>query len=182
MRKLQPELERIKKQTKGNKQLEGAQMMELYKKHGVNPFRSIGILLIQLPIFIALYHVIQVLTLYRHEVSKYAYDFLEQIPAVAQLIAHPENFNQSCLVFSTCRSMQSDSMASISSWFCSRSSRRLRSSLCLNRQCRTRAAKKSLREILADASSGKRGCQSEINNAIMGKMIYVLPFFMLLVC
>ena len=57
MRKLQPELVRIKKRTKGNKQLESMQMMELYKKHGINPFRSIGILLIQLPIFIALFQV-----------------------------------------------------------------------------------------------------------------------------
>jgi YidC/Oxa1 family membrane protein insertase len=43
MRKLQPELARIKKQTKGNKQAESVAMMELYKKHGVSPFRSIGI-------------------------------------------------------------------------------------------------------------------------------------------
>ena len=45
MRKLQPELVKIKKQAKGNRQLEGAQMMELYKKHNVKPFRSIGILI-----------------------------------------------------------------------------------------------------------------------------------------
>ena len=58
MRKLQPQLAIIKKNAKGNKQLESMQMMDLYKKNGVNPFRSIGILLIQLPIFIALYQVI----------------------------------------------------------------------------------------------------------------------------
>jgi YidC/Oxa1 family membrane protein insertase len=52
MRKLQPELEEIKRRTKGNKQLQGVQMMELYKKHGVSPFRSIGIVLVQLPVFI----------------------------------------------------------------------------------------------------------------------------------
>jgi YidC/Oxa1 family membrane protein insertase len=65
MKKLQPELAKIKKAAKGNKQVEGVQMLELYKKHGVSPFRSIGILLIQLPIFIALYHVIQIFTLHR---------------------------------------------------------------------------------------------------------------------
>lgn len=57
MRKLQPELARIKKAAKGNRQLEGMQMLELYKKHEVKPFRSILILLIQLPIFIALFQV-----------------------------------------------------------------------------------------------------------------------------
>jgi YidC/Oxa1 family membrane protein insertase len=48
MRKLQPELVKIKKETKGDKRLESMRMMELYKKHDVSPFRSIGILLIQL--------------------------------------------------------------------------------------------------------------------------------------
>jgi membrane protein insertase Oxa1/YidC/SpoIIIJ len=34
---------------------------------------------------------------------------------------------------------------------------------------------------LSDASAGKDADQSEINNIVMGKMIYVLPFFMLIV-
>src|SRR6478672_12898291 len=75
MRKLQPELAKIKKQTKGNRQAESLAMMELYKKHGVSPFRSIGILLIQLPIFIALYQVIQIFTQRRDEIAKFTYDF-----------------------------------------------------------------------------------------------------------
>ena len=82
MRRLQPELEKIKKLTKGDKKREGVLMMELYKKHGVNPFRSIGILIIQLPIFIALYSVIQILTLKRDEVGRFTYDFLEGVPAI----------------------------------------------------------------------------------------------------
>ena len=63
MRKLQPELKKIKKNAKGNKQLEAMQMMDLYKRHGVSPFRSIGILLLQLPIFIGLYYAVQILAL-----------------------------------------------------------------------------------------------------------------------
>ena len=44
MRKLQPQLAAIRKRAKGNRQQETLEMMELYKKHGVKPFRSIGIL------------------------------------------------------------------------------------------------------------------------------------------
>src|SRR5476651_1890238 len=55
MRKLQPELKRIKAQTKGDKQKESTMVMELYKEKGINPFSSIGIVLLQLPIFIGLY-------------------------------------------------------------------------------------------------------------------------------
>lgn len=89
MRKMQPELEEIKRQTKGNKQLQGIQMMELYKKHGVSPFRSIGILLIQLPIFLSLYIVIQVFTLHANELSKWTYDFLQNIGPIKTIIENP---------------------------------------------------------------------------------------------
>src|ERR1700757_2750564 len=48
MRKLQPELRRIKKETKGDKQKESQLMMELYKEQGVNPLAAFPILIIQL--------------------------------------------------------------------------------------------------------------------------------------
>lgn len=99
MKKLQPELARIKKASKGNKQAESMQMLELYKKHGVNPFRSIGILLIQLPIFIALYHVIQIFTMHRDQIAKYTYDFMENIGPIKHLIEHPDQFNEKLLGF-----------------------------------------------------------------------------------
>lgn len=55
MRELQPELKRIKKETKGDRQQESILIMELYKQRGVNPFGSIGLLILQLPILIGLY-------------------------------------------------------------------------------------------------------------------------------
>src|SRR4051812_49303057 len=85
MKKLQPQLAKIKAKTKGNKQQESMQMLELYKKNGVSPFRSIGILLIQLPIFIALYRVIQIFTMHRDEIGKFTYDFLENVTPIKHL-------------------------------------------------------------------------------------------------
>ena len=60
MRKLQPELTQIKKNCKGNKQLESLQTMDLYKRYNVKPFASIVLLIIQLPIFIAIFSAIRV--------------------------------------------------------------------------------------------------------------------------
>lgn len=60
MRKIQPELAEIKKNCKGNRQLESIQMMDLYKKNNIKPFRSILSLFIQFPIFIALFTAINV--------------------------------------------------------------------------------------------------------------------------
>src|SRR5579883_2421219 len=55
IRKLQPELKRIKRESKGDKQKESTMVMALYKEYGVNPFGAIGIVILQLPILIALY-------------------------------------------------------------------------------------------------------------------------------
>ena len=61
MRKLQPELTKIKKNCAGNKQMESLQTMDLYKRYNVKPFASILTLIIQLPIFIAIFSAIRVI-------------------------------------------------------------------------------------------------------------------------
>ncbi len=63
MRKIQPELAEIKKNCNGNRQLESLQMMDLYKRNNIKPFRSIITLLIQLPILIALYTAVRVMVM-----------------------------------------------------------------------------------------------------------------------
>ncbi len=60
MKKIQPELAEIKKHCNGNRQLESIQMMDLYKRNNIKPFRSIVTVFIQLPIFIALFTAINV--------------------------------------------------------------------------------------------------------------------------
>lgn len=60
MRKIQPELAEIKKNCKGNRQMESLQMMDLYKKNNIKPMRSMLSILIQFPIFIALFTAINV--------------------------------------------------------------------------------------------------------------------------
>ena len=55
MRKIQPELAEIKKNCKGNRQMESIQMMDLYKRYNIKPLHSTLTLFIQLPIFIALF-------------------------------------------------------------------------------------------------------------------------------
>ena len=57
MTEIQPKLEALKKQHKGNQQLLAQETMRLYKENKVNPLGSCLPILIQLPIFIAIYWV-----------------------------------------------------------------------------------------------------------------------------
>lgn len=178
MRKLQPELQAIRKRTKGNRQLQGLQMMELYKKHGVSPMRSIGLLLIQLPIFIALYIVIQVFTLHRDELAKWTYDILEKIGPIKDIVDRPDQFNEKLfgIVDLTQHAFANGSINLVLVG--------LALAAAIGQFYQTRQTmphdgnQRRLRDILNDASNGKEADQMEINNAIMGKMMFVLPFFM----
>lgn len=57
MRELQPQIEALREKHKENPQVAALETFALYKKHGVKPFASFGMILIQLPIFIGLYSV-----------------------------------------------------------------------------------------------------------------------------
>jgi YidC/Oxa1 family membrane protein insertase len=178
MKKLQPELARIKRQAKGNRQLEGMQMMELYKKHGVNPFRSIGILLIQLPIFIALYHVIQIFTQHREQIAKFTYSFMENIAPIKQLIEQPDQFNEMLLgvVDLTKAAITTNGIdwILIGLAIVAAATQYVMSKQTMPHSEPT----KGLRQVMAEAAEGKQADQAEMNAIVMTKMMKVLPFMM----
>ena len=55
MREIEPEIKKIREQFKNDKQEQAKRTMELYQSHGISPFSGFLMLLIQLPVFIALY-------------------------------------------------------------------------------------------------------------------------------
>ena len=57
MKELEPELKQIKEKYKNDKQEYARRTMEIYRANKVNPFSSILLILIQLPIIIVLYQV-----------------------------------------------------------------------------------------------------------------------------
>ena len=58
MQKIQPKIKEIQEKYKGNNQMLWVELMKLYKDEKVNPMGSCGLLLIQMPILLVIYHVI----------------------------------------------------------------------------------------------------------------------------
>lgn len=177
MRKLQPELARIKKASKGNKQLEGMQMLELYKKYEIKPFQSILVLLIQLPIFIALFRVIQVFTTHRGEIAHFTYPFMQNFETVKHLINNPDSFNKLFLGFMDITQPAFSSngvdvvlivLAGVAAY----------TQYIISKQTAPQTSTKRLRDVLAEAGDGKEPDQSELNAVMMSKMTKLLPFMM----
>lgn len=59
MQELQPKLEQVKKKYAGNQERIAAETMQLWKEHKVNPLGSCLPILVQFPVLIALFYVIQ---------------------------------------------------------------------------------------------------------------------------
>ncbi len=57
MQRIQPLILAIQKEHKNNKEKQAEALMELYKKHKINPFSSMFLLLLQLPIFWGLFNI-----------------------------------------------------------------------------------------------------------------------------
>ncbi|MCX6716352.1 MAG: YidC/Oxa1 family membrane protein insertase [Candidatus Taylorbacteria bacterium] len=57
MKKVDPEVRKIKAKYPNDNQKQYPETMALYKKHGINPLSSIFLLLVQLPILLALYSI-----------------------------------------------------------------------------------------------------------------------------
>ena len=60
MQRLQPQLDEMKKKFAGDQQRQNLEQMKLFKEHGVNPMGSCLPMVIQMPVWIALYTTLQV--------------------------------------------------------------------------------------------------------------------------
>ena len=175
MRKMQPELKKIQAKYKNDKQAQGLAMMELYKKHNISPFGSIGVLLIQLPILIGIYRVVQIFAMHRDELGKFTYGFMENIPAVKELLVSPDNFNQNFLGFIdlTQHAVSENGvvmgllvlalLAALLQFFLSK------------QMSPNTDNNKRLRDVLAEAGQGKEADQAEVNAIVMRKMMKFMP-------
>jgi YidC/Oxa1 family membrane protein insertase len=174
MRALQPELVRIKKKAKGNKQLESRMMLELYREKGVNPFSSIGMLLVQLPVFIALFAVVRLISENHANIAKFTYDFLEQIPAIKEAISTQINQSLFGVVDLTKHAVQAGSdiywplmiLAVVAAVLQFIQSKQL---------LPEPKEKRRLRDILKEQAAGKEVDQSEISSLMTGKMVWLFP-------
>ena len=180
MQKIQPEMAKIKAQAKGDKQKESMMMMELYKKHEVNPFSSIGVLFIQLPIFIALFSVIRIFTLQREQIASFTYSFLKGIGPIKDLIANPKIFNNYFLGFLDLTKVANFSKPQLQDVFLlllavgAAVTQYIMSKQTMPQQ----KSKKRLRDLMSETADGKQANQAEINAAMMGKMTKFMPIMM----
>ena len=178
MRKMQPELKKLQAKYKNNKQAQSMAMLDLYKKYNIGPFRSIAVLLIQLPILIGVYRVVQIFVMHREELGKFTYDIMEQLPTVGNLVQHPDQFNQNFLgIMDLTKHAVSPQGVAIGSVAFAALAAVLQ--YLLSKQTAPQSdSGKRLRDVLAEAEQGKEADQAEVNAIVMRKMMKFMPIFL----
>ncbi|MDR0979876.1 MAG: YidC/Oxa1 family membrane protein insertase [Candidatus Nomurabacteria bacterium] len=182
MRKLQPELAEIKKRCKGNKQMESLQMMELYKRHNAKPFASILTLVIQLPIFIAIYGVVRNALSSQEAVAKFAYGFMHNWSRVAELLNNFDEFAPKMFGLVDLRATPLP-LATLSAGvlLLITIGSAVLQYVMTKQNMPKRENKRTLKQIMQEAADGKEADQSEVNEIVQGRMAFMMPLMMLFI-
>lgn len=181
MRKMQPELAKIKKAANGNRQVEAMQQMELYKKYGIKPFRSILLLFIQIPIFIGLYQVIMIISLHRDQVARYIYEPLKNIDAIKTIINHPDQFNHTMLGFIDLTKVALGKDGIVWPLLALAIISALTQYVMTKQTMPTGKSTKRFRDIMKETAAGKEADPSEMNAAMMRNMAKFMPVMMFMI-
>lgn len=182
MRELQPELKRIKEASKGDRQQESRLVMELYREKKINPFASIGLLIVQLPIFIGLYSVLRRIVVDPYSLINSSYPFIQNLGWMKELAHDISKFDHTLFgivdltkaATAKGRGIYWPAMfivigSAIAQYYQSKQ-------LLPNDK-----EKRSLRKILREASSGQKADQSEVNAAVGRSTRYFLPALIFLI-
>jgi YidC/Oxa1 family membrane protein insertase len=169
MRQVQPEIKKIKARAKGDKMLESQLTMELYKEKGVKPFSSILVLLVQLPIFIAVFTVIRN---YNGFLESFVYPFLQDFGNIPNMVASP----MSPHFFGI--DLAGDVLTDVAANWPILIMAILAAGLQFfqSRQTMPQSEnKKKLREYFKDAAAGKEVDQAEMSSNMTRNMMYLFP-------
>lgn len=180
MRKIQPDIKRIEKEAGKDRQKKTMLMMELYKEKGINPFASIGVLLIQLPILLGLFWGLQRVVNDTSQIISFAYSYIQNLGWMQQVAANIDLIDLTLFgwVDLARPALGSEGLyipalliviaSAVAQYFQS-----------VQLMPNAKDAR-SLRAIFKDAKTGNQPEQSEINAAMSRSMKFLLPAMILL--
>lgn len=176
MRALQPDIKRIKKASKGDRQKESQLLMELYKERGINPFGTFPVLIIQLIVLIGLYSGLRRVIDDPHSLVTFSYPFVHDLSWMQTLSHNIHQFDNTLFGVVDLSRAALNSTGGIY-WpamlivIGSAVAQYFQASQLMPKDKEQR----SLRTILKEAGEGKQADQSEVNAAVGRSTRYFIP-------
>lgn len=175
MRKLQPELKKIKKAAKGDKTKESKMLMELYKERGINPLSAFPTLIVQFIVLIGLYSGLQKVINDPNNIVSFAYPALQQLPWLQHLSQNINAFDD------TLFGVVDLSKRALNSWGVYWPAMILVLGSAVTQYFQAKQLlpntkdSRSLREILKQTSEGKQADQAEVQEAVGRSTRFLFP-------
>jgi YidC/Oxa1 family membrane protein insertase len=175
MRKLAPELKKIKEASKGDRQKKAAMEMELYKERGISPFSAFPMMIVQLIILFGLFSGLQRVVANPEAIINFSYDWINQIGALRSLAEDITRFDSTLFgVVDLTRAAIGDAGIYWPAMFIVVGSVVTQYFQSMQLMPQTKDSRK-LREILRDAKEGKEADATETNAAVGRSMRYFIP-------
>ncbi len=179
MRKMQPQIKRIKKEAAGDRQKESLMLMELYKERGISPFGSLGTIIIQFIVLLGLYFALRKMVNDPSAIVNFAYEPIRNIDWVKDLASKVASFDETFLgVIDLTRAAVSSQgfywpafLLVLGSAFV-----QFKQSTQLMPKAKD---SRSLKQILKDAAEGKEADQQEVSAAVMRGTRFLIPAMIL---
>lgn len=175
MRKMQPEIKRIKKEAAGDRQKESMMLMELYKERGISPFGSIGTLIIQFIVLLGLYFALRKMVNDPQALISFTYNPLHSLPWLKDIIDGATTFDETLfgLIDLTRPAIGNQGfylpafLLVVGSAFA-----QYKQSVQLMPKPKD---SRTLRQIMKDAAEGKETDQAEVSAAVMRGTRFLIP-------
>ncbi len=180
MRKIQPEIKKIKAATKGDRQKETQLTMELYKEQGINPVATLPIFIVQIIVLIGLYSGIERVISNPKNIVSFSYSSIQHLSYIKYLSTNIHHFDNTLFgVVNLSKAAISNAgvywpamvivvLSVIVQYYQSK------------QLLPTSKDQKGLREILKQAGQGKQADQSEVSAAVGKSTRYILPVMIFL--
>ena len=176
MRELQPELKKIKEASKGNKQQESIMMMELYKEKEIKPLSQIGLMVLQIIVFLALFSGLNKVVNNPQEIVDFSYPVVQNTSWIKEVSTDISKFDFSFMgsVDLKRAAVESGKSLYIPALLLTIGSALIQFLQIKQTMPQDKNARK-LKDILRDANTGKQADSSEINAAMTRNMMYFMP-------
>jgi len=176
MRKLQPEIKKIKQATKGDRPKEQAMLMELYKERGINPLAPLVTIFIQTVILIGLYSGLHKLIVDPKTLVTFSYTFVQHLPWMEHIAKNIHQVDNTLFGFIDL-SRAAINKAGGLYWpaFMLVVGSAVMQYLSASQLLPKEENQRTLREILKSAGNGEAADQSEVNAAVGRSTKYLIP-------
>lgn len=182
IKELQPELKKIKEETKGNKQLETTMVMELYKEREVKPMAFLGLMVVQVAIFLALFSGLNRVVNNPQEIYNFSYPAIQNMPVIKEIHDDPSKFDNT--LFGGV-DLGRAAFTRSGGFYFPAFLLALGSAIIMFYQVRQTSPSdpdaRKLKHILKDASKGVEADSSEMNAAMARNISTVMPFFIFVI-